>query len=282
VSARAPERPVGSREASGTRRDRIGFDAGGRRLEDALDWAVREGFHYVDFNADVGDNCLDRWGPGRVRAVRETCERHQIHLGLHTSSGVNVAEYSPFVAAGVEQYLHANVDVACRLGCEWLVVHAGFHFSSHLPARTSASLERLRRLTEYAERAGAYLLLENLNREPEHAEVRYMGHTLEECRPYFEQIQSPHLGWAFTVNHAHLVPEGITGFLDAFGVARIGEVRLADNTGEYEIHLNPGEGTIDFGALFARLEGAGYRHHYTMAFGSDADKLAARDRLAKA
>jgi hypothetical protein len=31
----------------------------------------------------------------------------------------------------------------------------------------------------------------------------------------------------------------VGGFLDAFGVERIGEVRLADNTGEYEIHLPP-------------------------------------------
>ena len=76
------------------------------------------------------------------------------------------------------------------------------------------------------------------------------------------------------------MPEGIDGFLDAFGVGRIGEVRLADNTGEYEVHLNPGEGTIDFKALFDRLESAGYRRHYTMAFGTDEDKLAARERLA--
>jgi hypothetical protein len=50
--------------------------------------------------------------------------------------------------------------------------------------------------------------LENLNREPEHAEIRYLAHDLEECRQYFGRIQSPALGWAFTVNHAHLVPEG--------------------------------------------------------------------------
>jgi sugar phosphate isomerase/epimerase len=56
-------------------------------------------------------------------------------------------------------------------------------------------------------------------------------------------------------------------------------VRLADNEGEYEIHLNPGQGTIDFQAMFRRLESAGYRRHYTMAFGSLDDKLAARDWL---
>jgi sugar phosphate isomerase/epimerase len=160
------------------------------------------------------------------------------------------------------------------------VVHAGYHFSSAMEARTAASLERLRRLTAYAERVGARLLLENLNAEPARAEVHYLAHTVEECRLYFDTIQSDHFGWAFTVNHAHLVPDGIGGFLDAFGVGRIGEVRLADNTGDYEVHLRPGEGTIDFGALFERLESSGYRRHYTLAFGGQADKLAARDRFA--
>jgi sugar phosphate isomerase/epimerase len=218
------------------------------------------------------------WDDDRVRAVRKTCERGGIHLGLHTSSAVNVAEYSPHVAEGVDAYLRANVDFAGRLGCEWIVIHAGFHFSSNVKERVAASLDRLERLTTYAERrGGARLLLENLNREPDRAEVHYLAHTVAECRPYFDAITSPALGWAYTVNHAHLVPEGVAGFLDAFGAERIGEVRLADNTGEYEIHLPPGRGTIDFGALFRRLESAGYRQHYMMAFGTDADKLAARD-----
>jgi len=265
-----------------TLRDRIGFDAGGRELEQALAWAVRHGFHYVDFNADTGPNHMDRWSPQRVRALRDLCARHDVHLGLHTSSAVNVAEFSPYVATGVDAYLRANVDLAVRLGCEWVVVHAGFHFSSAVEARKAASLERLKRLTAHAERAGARLVFENLNKEPERAEVHYLGHTVGECRPYFEQITSERFGWAFTVNHAHLVPEGVDGFLDAFGVSRIGEVRLADNTGEYEVHLVPGQGTIDFKRLFDRLESAGYTKHYAMAFGDDDAKLAARDRLAAA
>jgi sugar phosphate isomerase/epimerase len=262
-----------------TLRDRLGLDVGGARLEEALGWAARHHFHYLDFNADLGPNHLDGWDGARVRAVREACARHDLHLGLHTLSGVNVAEVSPRVADGVDAYLEANLALAERLGCEWMIVHAGFHFSAAVTARRAASLERLQRLTGRAERTRVRLLLENLNREPERAEVHYLAHTVAECQPYFEQIQSPHFGWAFTVNHAHLVPEGIAGFLDAFGVERIGEVRLADNTGEYEVHLSPGEGNIDFPALFGRLETAGYRRHYALAFGSQEDKLTARDRL---
>ena len=110
--------------------------------------------------------------------------------------------------------------------------------------------------------------------------MHYLGHTVEECRYYFDAIASAHFGWAFTVHHAHLIPEGIAGFLDAFGVTRSGEVRLADSLGDKEVHRNPGAGNIDFASLFQCLESSRYRYHYMMAFGSLEDKLVGRDRLA--
>lgn len=258
-------------------RDRMGYDAGGTRLEDALAWAAANDFHYLDFNADRAANHLQSWSDERVKAVRTTCERHEIHLGLHTASAVNVAELSPFVSEAVDAYLRANIDLAQQLGCEWLVVHAGYHFSSDVEARKTAGLDRLKHTVAYAEKAAARLLLENLNFEPHDAEIHYLAHNVEECRYYFEAMTSPYLGWAFTVNHANLVPEGIDGFLDAFGVGRIGEVRLADNLGDKEVHLNPGEGNIDFVSMFTRLEASGYQGHYMMAFGNQRDKLEARE-----
>jgi sugar phosphate isomerase/epimerase len=261
-------------------RDRMGFDAGGMRLEEALAWAIAHHFHYVDFNADRPPNRLDTWDTARLRAVREQCVRHDIQVGLHTLSAVNVAEFSPYVSEAVDTYLRANIDLALRLGCPWMVVHAGYHFSSQIEARQAAALEHLQRAVAYTKQAGVRLLLENLNREPDEAEVHYLGHTVAECRYYFDAIASEHFGWAFTVNHAHLVPEGVTGFLDAFGLRRIGEVRLADNRGDKEEHLTPGQGTIDFPALLQRLEAAGYQQHYMMAFGTQTDLLAGRDYFA--
>jgi sugar phosphate isomerase/epimerase len=64
------------------------------------------------------------------------------------------------------------------------------------------------------------------------------------------------------------------------GLARAGEIRLADNRGEVEEHLYPGKGTIDFRRLFQRIEGAGFRGHYMCAFGSLDDMLRGRDDLA--
>jgi sugar phosphate isomerase/epimerase len=103
---------------------------------------------------------------------------------------------------------------------------------------------------------------------------------VQECRYYFDNIPSSTLGWAFTINHANLVPEGIDGFLDAFGASRIGLIRLADNNGDKEEHLLPGEGNIDFAKAFQRIESMGYTGHYTMALGTLEEKLQAREFFA--
>ena len=269
-----------------TLKERIGVDLGGKHtLEDGLAWAAAHEVRYVDACLEGAPGHLNapvRWTPERIAAMRATCERHGIHLGLHSSSAVNIAETSPLLAEAADQYLAFYIEAARKLGAEWVVVHGGYHFTSDFASRITASIERLERAAERAERAGVRLLLENLNREPEHAEIRYLAHNLDECREYFSRIQSSALGWAFTVNHAHLVPEGIDGFLDAMDARRCGEVRLADSHGKWEEHLRPGQGTIDFARMFRRLEGGGYRGHYMMAFGSPDDMLDGRDYLVRA
>ena len=268
-----------------TLRERIGVDLGGRRpLEEGLAWAANHAVHYVDTcleGAPEHPNGPATWTPARLAGLRETLKLHGLHLGLHSSSAVNVAETSPLLAEATDAYLRTYIELAGRLGAEWIVVHAGYHFSSDYTARRAASLERLRRAAAAAEQAGVLLLLENLNREPEHAEIRYLAHDLAECREYFAGLTSPRLGWAFTVNHAHLVPEGIDGFVDGLDLGRCGEVRLADSHGRYEQHLRPGEGTIDFTRMFRRIEGAGYRGHYMLAFGTLEDMLAGREHLVR-
>ena len=189
------------------------------------------------------------------------------------------SEYSNFFRQAADKYLEAYIDMATRLNAEWIVVHAGFHFTADYEQRKQASLERLQRASSYAEDRGVHLLLENMNREPEDAEVNYLGYTLEECSFYFENLRSPNLHWTFTINHATLVPQGIDGFLDTFGIDRMREVRVADNLGDKEMHMFPGKGSIDFQALFSRLEGMGYTGHYTNGFGTLDDMIRGRDYL---
>ncbi len=263
--------------------DRIGIDIGRKLpLEDAVAWASAHEVRFVDVQLDTGANALGTIDEPRAAALRAVCERHGIHLGLHTSSAVNVAEYAPYVGDAVEQYLRAYVDAATLLGAEWIVMHAGFHFTSDREERIAAGRERLMRIVAYAETKGALILLENLNKEPQDAEVHYLAHTVEEWRHYFERIQSPAFRLSFTVNHAHLVPEGVAGFVDALDFAQVEEVRLADCfRNGHEVHLKPGAGNLDFGDMFRRIEGRGFRGHYMNAFGSLDDMLKGRDELVR-
>lgn len=266
-----------------TLRDRIGIDLGRRiRLEDGIEWAARNGVRYLDIQLDTAANAITTFDHTRAAAVRSACERYGIHLGLHTLSAVNVAEYSPYVSEAMDQYLRSYVEIYPKLGAQWIVVHGGYHFTSDKKMRMEAGLERLKRLVAYAEKQGARILLENHNTEPEKAEIHYLPVSLDEWRYYFEGIQSPNFRLSFTVNHAHLVPAGVAGFCDALDFARVDEVRIADCVRlGHEVHLKPGDGDLDFVDMFRRVEGKGFKGHYMNAFGTLDDMLTARGYLVK-
>ncbi|WP_137126030.1 sugar phosphate isomerase/epimerase [Roseomonas sp. HF4] len=261
--------------------DRIGVDVGRKlKLEDAIEWAARNQVRHIDIQLDTGPNAVTLFDDARCRDIRARATANGVHVALHTLSAVNVAEYSPFLSEAVDAYLRAYIEVAPKLDAAWIVVHAGYHFTADVPERMAAGRDRLQRAVRHAERHGALLLLENLNREPEAAEVHYLAHTMQEWRYYFDAIHSPAFALSFTANHAHLLPPGVEGFVAELPLDRVKEVRLADcRRNGYEEHLVPGEGDFDFGAMFALLEGKGYRGAYTNAFGSLEDMQAARGYL---
>lgn len=260
--------------------DRIGIDVGRRLpLEDAIAWAALHGVRHIDIQLDTAANAITSFDDARCNRVRTLLEQHGVHLALHTLSAVNVAEYSPHVGEGVEAYLRSYVDIFPKLGAQWIVVHAGYHFSSDKQMRMEAGKERLKRVCAHAEKKNAVILLENLNKEPEDAEVHYLAHTIEEWQYYWD-IASPAFKLSFTANHAHLVPEGIEGFVEALDFSRVGEVRLADCfRNGHEVHLPPGRGDLDFGRMFRLIEDKGFRGTYTNAFSTLEDMLAARHTL---
>lgn len=260
--------------------DRIGVDINQKLpLEQAVEWAVKHKVPYIDLCLDQTPELLEKGSP-RLASARRHLEAHGIRLGLHTLSAVNIAETSPFAASAADAYLAAYLDAAQKLGAGWIVVHGGYHFTSDKKARMEAAVARIARAAKAAEKKKARILLENLNPEPEQAEMHYLCADLEECKYYFDRLDSPALGWSFTVNHAHIRPNTIEDFLKNLDLTRCGEVRLADCRGTHEEHLKPGEGTIDFPAMFAAIEKSGYRGHYMQAFGSLDDMLWGRDTLA--
>jgi sugar phosphate isomerase/epimerase len=262
--------------------DRIGVDIGRRLpLEQAIDWAASRGVRYIDIQLDTGANKVDSFDDARCARIREQAAAAGVTVGLHTLSAVNVAEYSPFLSEAVDAYMRAYIDVAPKLGAASIVVHAGYHFTADVTMRMEAGLDRLKRMVAHAETRGALLLLENLNKEPQDAEVHYLAHSLQEWRYYYDRIHSPAFALSFTANHAHLMPDGVEGFVAGIPLERVVEVRLADCfRNGHEQHLLPGQGDFDFGGMFALLEGRGFRGHYMNAFGTLDDMDRARHDMA--
>lgn len=247
----------------------------GGTVEESIRWAAEKGFRCVVFTTDAGPNSLTEWPEKRAAEVRRTAEGSDIRLVIHTLSAVNVAEFVPYMREAVDQYLGGNVDLAGRLGAD-IIVHAGMTFRERFDVRKQASLDHLSRAATRAGALGVKLYLENMNREPERAEVHYLGETSAEMRELLEPLDPATVKWAFSANHAQLVPEKFDGFIDALGVDRIGIVMVADCRGEYEEHLLPGQGNLDFARLFTRLEAAGYGGFYLLTFGPKDDTFAGR------
>jgi sugar phosphate isomerase/epimerase len=130
-----------------------------------------------------------------------------------------------------------------------------------------------------AEKMDLMLVLENMNWEPDDAEVHYLAHNVDETRYYVDRIDSPHLRWALTANRAHIVEDGVDAFLDDFEIRRCDEVRLADcwRNGQEE-HLLPGQGDFDSHGVFAKLKQREFAGHYMNALGTRQDMLEGRER----
>ncbi len=109
-----------------------------------------------------------------------------------------------------------------------------------------------------------------------------LAFNLEETQFFFDAVKDTSIRWAFTANHAHLVPDGVEGFLRGMDIARCDEVRLADcwRNGK-EIHLSPGEAISTSSTCSAGSTSFGFQGHYMNAFGSLEDMIKGRDVLSQ-
>ena len=261
-------------------KNRIGIDLGASiAIEDGLIYASNEDFRFVDIRIGDVKNKFESFDKYRISKVRNLIESKDLIIGLHTLSAVNMAEFAPYLSEAVDDYIKSYIDVAKLIDANWVEVHAGFHFTGDYERRKLAGLERLKRMGDYAAKQGVKLFLENMNPEPVNAEVHYLACDVEETRFYFDNLPHENISWSYTVNHAHIIPVGIEGFYNAFGGKRLAEVRLADNKGDKEEHLQPGKGNIDFNKMFQMFENDGFKGHYMLAFGNHNDMKSGRDFL---
>jgi sugar phosphate isomerase/epimerase len=238
---------------------RIGFAASSGPVERYFPLARRLGIGWLELACQNPVNFPHTFDRARIRRVRALVDRSGVRCGLHSASFVNTAELMPTVRRASLAHLREYVDLTRALGCEYLVIHCGFHFSAYLGGVRAALHEQLARITAYAERRRVPLVIENMNRLPGDSEFQYLGVTVEELAEVFGRVRSPYLALALDVAHSEMLPGGTAPFVRALA-DRIRVVQLSDNRGRGAVdeHLALGEGRIDFAGVLRRLARAGF------------------------
>jgi sugar phosphate isomerase/epimerase len=236
----------------------LGFASGGMPAEEAFPFAVQHGFRWLEVATSSAENFPDRLGADRIRAIRELADRHQVRLGLHTASFVNTAEVMPGVREAVLEHLLDQVRLGGELGCEYAVIHLGYHFSSSLGRAWAAIVETVQRMVELAERLDLPLLVENMNPTPREAEIHYFAVHADELARLFEAVPSSYLGLSVDAGHSNMQGLGIEPLLDAFPT-RIANLGLSDNFRRMDDHLALGDGTLDSRRTLEALASRGHR-----------------------
>lgn len=143
------------------------------------------------------------------------------------------------------------VRAAALLEAKYFVIHPGPELVETLPAaehqqRLENCAETLEKLARLCAINGTKLLLENmlpfllLGGTPN---LQWLMHKLEPCNP----------GFCLDTSHAHLtgrLPEIATLF-----PTQLSMLHTSDNRGTNDDHLPPGQGSIDWRLLFAKLQG---------------------------
>ncbi|HWC03814.1 MAG TPA: sugar phosphate isomerase/epimerase family protein [Methylomirabilota bacterium] len=235
----------------------VGFAASSGPVERYFPLARRQSLAWLEFSCQNPVNFPQTFDRARIRRVRSLMERSGVRCGLHSASFVNTAEIMPTVRRAAETHLREYVDLTAALGCEYLVVHCGFHFSAYLDTVHAALYETMARCVDYGERRRIPLVIENMNPLPGDSEFQYLGVRVDEFQRLFDRIRSPFLGLALDVAHCELVPGGTRRFVRAFP-DRIHSAQLSDNRGRVDEHLTIGTGTIDFRRVLGALRRIGF------------------------
>ncbi|MCB9536258.1 MAG: sugar phosphate isomerase/epimerase [Myxococcales bacterium] len=162
------------------------------------------------------------------------------------------------------EYSFACVDLAARLGAPAVSVTSGRPEAAVLPADGMGYFaDSLAELCAFAAARGVRVGVE--------AEPGLLVENSVELRALIDRVDHPALGANLDVGHAICAFEAPDAVIERLA-GRIWNVHLEDIAGRKHHHLVPGEGDVDFEAVFRSLAAAGYAGFCTVELYTCADR----------
>jgi sugar phosphate isomerase/epimerase len=223
-------------------------------LAEALHEIASAGFTAVDLAlvpgfCEHGASVL----PGGVaehERVRELIDRYGLEVPVITTvpghfNGVR-ARFDEIVAQG-----RATIRLAAQLGCRAINLHCGLPLDDHGQFRVEAKTQATG-LRELARAAAEHGLAANIEAPHRNGLCR----TIEEAEWLMDRIAEPNVRFLLDVSHVQAAGRRPEQIVERWA-GRIGHVHLRDGLGD-DVFRVPGEGSVDFAAVFAALDRTGY------------------------
>lgn len=260
-------------------------------LPAAIERIAAHGYRGVELLAD-----RPHWMPGAgadaVRAVRAALQRTGLavsNVNANTAMALwpewvpetlfepSLSHHDPAVRRQRHAYTLAALDLAAAVGARCVSVTSG-RCEGDVPPEDGQRYfaEALAPLCEAAADRGLRLGIEY--------EPGLLVETAAEVRAVIDRVGHPALGANLDIGHAICAGERFEEAIATLA-GRIWNVHLEDIRGTKHFHLVPGEGDVDFAAVFAALAAHGYDGFvtvelYTCAHRADAAAAGAIEHLA--
>jgi protein FrlC len=236
-------------------------------LEVAVDEIAAAGYRSVEILADRPHLFPPEWDTARVAELRDhlrergltvCCLNANTAVGLYHDPppeplfGPGLCNPDPARRAARIDYTRRCLDIAAELGAPCITITSGRAVPGCPPEEAVGHLRTsLAALLPHAAACGVRLALEY--------EPGLLVERASQALSLFAAVGSPWLGLNLDVGHAWVIGEEPAEVVQQVGRECLFHLHLEDIHHRVHYHRIPGEGEIDFAAIFAALHGIGYQ-----------------------
>ena len=185
-------------------------------------------------------HCFFTWGFAD-EGIKKAAAVHKAGLEIETVHasfpGINEIWEAGEAGENRKNYFLDVVRKTAMIGVKTMIQHVSS--GPHPPEPNTLGVERFREICAEGERLGVDIAFENLNN------ITYLHYVME-------RIDSPVKKYCYDCGHENIHPYKNDGVPEKYGDLLVA-VHLHDNMGDWDSHLLPFTGTVDFEKVAARV-----------------------------
>lgn len=240
---------------------------GGRRVTilESLALCREAGFKVFDMNfCDNGlqDGFLmsDDW-ERKIDEIMEAGSRLGIEFSQSHLEFYNVLDFRIPNREIREELVRRGIAASGKMGVKWAVLHPGTIYEDgaySLEKSRKANMEYLKPHLEQAALWGVGIAVENLPDK----ERRRFGGAPEELIDFVDEMKTENLGICWDIGHANLMKLDQAQWIRRIG-PRLKAVHVADNFGEWDEHMAPYYGSVNWVSVVQALKEIEFPYDFT-------------------